>query len=146
MNNGTWTLVPNDIGKNLVGCKWRFRIKRNLDGSISRHKVRFVAKGYTQTPGLDFKETFSSVVKPQTKKVVLTISLASGWSLHQLDVNNAFFQGQLSEEFYMQQPLGFIHDDFPSHICKLKKAIYGLKQAPHAWHDALKRICTIMWL
>jgi hypothetical protein len=97
-----------------------------------------VAKGYTQTPGLDFKETFAPVVKPQTIKVVLTIALASSWSLHQFDVNNAFLQGPLSEEVYMQQPPGFIHTDFPSHICKLKKAIYGLKQAPRAWHDALK--------
>jgi hypothetical protein len=97
-----------------------------------------VAKGYSQTPGLDFKETFAPVVKPQTIKVVLTIALASSWSLHQFDVNNAFLQGPLSEEVYMQQPPGFIHTDFPSHICKLKKAIYGLKQAPRAWHDALK--------
>ena len=138
MNNGTWTLVPNDTSKILVGCKWLFRIKRNPDGSISRYKARLVAKGYTQTPGLDFKETFAPIVKPQTIKVVLTIALASRWSLHQLDVNNAFLQGQLTEEVYMQQPPGFIHADFPSHICKLKKAIYGLKQAPRAWHDALK--------
>lgn len=93
MNNGTWTLVLNATSKNLVGYKWLFRIKRNPDGSISRYKVRLVAKGYTQTHGLDFKETSAPVVKPQTIKVVLTIALASGWSFHQLDVNNVFLQG-----------------------------------------------------
>lgn len=83
---------------------------------------------------MDFNETFSPLFKPQTIKVILTITLASDWSLHQLDVNNAFLQGQLSEEVYMQQPRSFIHADFPSHICKLKKAIYGVKQASRAWH------------
>lgn len=98
-----------------------------------------VAKGFTQTPGLDFKETFAPVVKPQTIKVVLTIALGHGWTLHQMDVNNAFLQGKLSEDVYMQQPPGFIHSEFPHHICKLKKAIYGLWQAPRAWHDSLKK-------
>ncbi|PNX83073.1 hypothetical protein L195_g039111, partial [Trifolium pratense] len=138
MNNGTWTLVPRQANTNLVGCKWLFRIKRNPDGSVARYKARLVAKGFTQTPGLDFKETFAPVVKPQTIKVVLTLALAQGWSLHQMDVNNAFLQGKLTEDVYMQQPPGFIHAEFPQHVCKLKKAIYGLRQAPRAWHDSLK--------
>lgn len=113
MNNGTWTLVPRRAHTNLVGCKWLFRIKRNPDGSVARYKARLVAKGFTQTPGLDFKETFAPVVKPQTIKVVLTLALAQGWSLHQMDVNNAFLQGKLTEDVYMQQPPGFIHSEFP---------------------------------
>ncbi|MCI07133.1 retrovirus-related Pol polyprotein from transposon TNT 1-94 [Trifolium medium] len=138
MKNGMWTSVPRNESNNLVGCKWLFRIKRNPDGSIARYKARLVAKGYTQLSGLDYKETFAPVVKPQTIKVVLTIALARGWSLHQMDVNNAFLQGNLSETVYMQQPPGFVHAEFPTHVCKLKKAIYGLKQAPRAWHDSLK--------
>ncbi|PNX79902.1 hypothetical protein L195_g035893, partial [Trifolium pratense] len=138
MSNGTWTLVPQQKHTNVVGCKWLFRIKRNPDGSVARYKARLVAKGFTQTPGLDFKETFAPVVKPQTIKVVLTIALGQGWTLHQMDVNNAFLQGQLYEDVYMQQPPGFVHSEFPHHVCKLKKAIYGLKQAPRAWHDSLK--------
>ena len=97
-----------------------------------------VAKGFTQTPGLNFKETLAPVVKPQTIEVVLTLALAQGWSLHQMDVNNAFLQGKLAEDVYMQQPPGFLHSEFPQHVCKLKKAIYGLRQAPRAWHDSLK--------
>jgi hypothetical protein len=138
IHNGTWTLVPKTNTQNIVGCKWLFRVKRNPNGTISRYKARLVAKGFTQTPGIDFKETFSPVVKPQTIKVVLTIALARGWSMHQLDVNNAFLQGNLTEEVYMQQPPGFVHKEFPHHVCKLRKAIYGLRQAPRAWHEALK--------
>jgi len=67
-------LVP----KNIVGCKWLFRVKRNPDGTIARYKARLVAKGFTQTPYIDFKETFAPVVKPQTIKIVLTIALAHG--------------------------------------------------------------------
>lgn len=138
LKNGTWTLVPRDTTINLVGCKWLFRIKRNPNGTIARYKARLVAKGYTQTPGVDFKETFAPVVKPQTIKVVITLALTYGWSMHQLDVNNAFLQGNLTEDVFMEQPPGFIHSEFPNHVCKLKKAIYGLRQAPRAWHDALK--------
>jgi hypothetical protein len=105
---------------------------------VARYKARLVAKGFTQTPGLDFKETFAPVVKPQAIKVVLTIALKQGLTLRQMDVNNAFLQGQLFEDVYMQQPPGFIHSEFPHHVCKLKKSIYGLKQAPRAWHDSLK--------
>ena len=90
MNNGTWTLVPRLSHTNVVGCKWLFQIKRNSDGSVSQYKARLVAKGFTQTPGLDFKEIFAPVVKTQTIKVVLTLALGQGWSLHQMDVNNSF--------------------------------------------------------
>lgn len=94
MNNGTWTLVPRQAHTNLVGCKWLFHIKRNPGGSVARYKAQLVAKGFTQTLGLDFKETFAPVVKPQTIKVVLTLALAHRWSLHQMDVNNSVFAGK----------------------------------------------------
>jgi hypothetical protein len=138
IGNGTWTLVPPTNGQNVVGCKWLFRIKRNPDGSISRYKARLVAKGFTQCQGIDFKETFAPVVRPQTIKVVLTLALSHSWQMHQLDVNNAFLQGSLTEQVFMAQPPGFKNAQFPNHVCKLNKAIYGLRQAPRAWHDSLK--------
>ncbi|OMO63086.1 Integrase, catalytic core [Corchorus capsularis] len=137
VNNGTWTLVPPCTGQNVVGNKWVYRIKRKPDGSIDRFKARLVAKGFHQRPGLDFTETFSPVIKPTTIRTVLCIALSSGWSLKQLDVNNAFLQGTLTDEEYMAQPPGFEDKDHPSHVCKLHKAIYGLKQAPRAWYQEL---------
>ena len=138
VRNGTWELVPPDSTMNIVGCKWIFRIKRNSDGSVDRFKARLVAKGFHQRPGVDYLDTFSPVVKPTTVRVVLSLAISRGWPLRQLDVNNAFLQGHLSENVYMQQPTGFVDQDHPSYVCKLQKAIYGLKQAPRAWYHELR--------
>uniref|UniRef100_A0A2N9G9A2 Integrase catalytic domain-containing protein n=1 Tax=Fagus sylvatica TaxID=28930 RepID=A0A2N9G9A2_FAGSY len=138
VKNGTWELVPPNSTQNIVGCKWIFRIKRNSDGSIDRFKARLVAKGFHQRPGVDYLDTFSPVVKPTTVRVVLSLAVSRGWSLRQLDVNNAFLQGHLSETVHMQQPPGFVDQDHPSYVCKLRKAIYGLKQAPRAWYHELR--------
>ncbi|KAJ8748589.1 hypothetical protein K2173_007579 [Erythroxylum novogranatense] len=111
VNNHTWDLVPAPPNVNIVGNKWLFRIKRHPDSSVASYKSRLVAKGFTQTHGLDYHETFSPVIKPQTVRIILTIALAHGWSLHQMDVNNAFLQRELTEEVYMRQPPGFVHRD-----------------------------------
>jgi len=84
IRNGTWTLVPLPLHQNIVDCKWLFRIKRNYDGSISRYKACLGAKGFTDCPGVEFKETFAPVVQPQTIKLVLTIALGKGWRMHNL--------------------------------------------------------------
>ena len=139
VQNGTWELVSPIGITNLIGCKWVFRIKRNSDGSIDKFKARLVAKGFHQRPGVDYLETFSPVIKPTTVRLVLSIAVSNGWSLRQLDVNNAFLQGTLSETVYMAQPPGFIDADKPTHVCKLHKAIYGLKQAPRAWYHELRQ-------
>lgn len=125
--------------QNLVGCKWIFKIKRLPAGSIDRYKARLVAKGFHQRPGVDYLETFSPVVKPTTVRLVLSLTVSRGWSLCQLDVNNAFLQGHLSEDVFMAQPPGFLDRDNPTHVCKLRKAIYGLKQAPRAWYHELRQ-------
>lgn len=138
MRNGTWTLVPPQPHYNVIGNKFVFRLKCNPDGSISRYKARLVAKGFHQRPGLDFKDTFSPVIKPQTIKLVLCLALSNGWPLTQMDVNNAFLHGTIDEDVYMAQPAGFIHSSFPNYVCKLQKALYGLKQAPRAWFHALR--------
>jgi histone deacetylase 1/2 len=139
VQNGTWELVPSDSSHNIVGCKWIFRTKRHSDGSIDRYKARLVAKGFHQRSGVDYHDTFSPVVKPTTIRLVLSLAVTRGWSLRQLDVNNAFLQGHLSDNVYMSQPLGFIDLDHPTHVCKLQKAIYGLKQAPRAWYHELRK-------
>ncbi|KAK0580290.1 hypothetical protein LWI29_000376 [Acer saccharum] len=136
--NGTWDLIPSHPSQNVVGCKWIFRIKRHPDGSVARYKARLVAKGFHQRPGVDFHDTFSPVVKPVTVRLILTIAVTNGWPLRQLDVNNAFLQGTLTDDVYMIQPPDFIDSTKPQHVCKLKKAIYGLRQAPRAWYTELR--------
>ncbi|KAK9144280.1 hypothetical protein Sjap_004183 [Stephania japonica] len=138
MQNTTWSLVPASSSQNVVDNKWIFSIKRNSDGSINRYKARLVAKGFRQVPGIDFGETYSPVVKAATIRVILSLAVQLGWSLRQLDINNAFLNGTLSEEVFTNQPLGFVDSQFPSHVCKLHKALYGLRQAPRAWFDKLK--------
>ncbi|KAJ9555163.1 hypothetical protein OSB04_009777 [Centaurea solstitialis] len=133
----TWDLVPRPTGGNIVGSKWVFRTKYHSDGSIERLKARLVAQGFTQVPGLDYSLTFSPVVKASTVRIVLSLAVLNKWHLHQLDVKNAFLNGQLSETVFMEQPPGFVDPRFPNHVCRLKKALYGLKQAPRAWFQRL---------
>ena len=113
--------------KKVVGNKWVFKVKRNFDGIVLKYKAKLVAKGFLQRVGFNFNETFSLVVKPTTIRVVITLALSFGWCLRQLDVNNAFLNGELKEEVYMEQPTGF-ETKVPGHlVCRLHKSLYGLK-------------------
>jgi hypothetical protein len=137
LKNHTWQLVPSSPSQNIIGCKWVFRIKRHADGSIERFKARLVAKGFHQQPGIDYGETYSPVIKPTTVRAILSIAISAGWAIRQIDIQNAFLHGHLSEDVFMAQPPGYQHPSYPNHVCKLKKAIYGLKQAPRAWFSRL---------
>uniref|UniRef100_A0A2N9HIG1 Reverse transcriptase Ty1/copia-type domain-containing protein n=1 Tax=Fagus sylvatica TaxID=28930 RepID=A0A2N9HIG1_FAGSY len=137
LTNQTWSLVPPHPSQNKIGCKWVFRIKRHADGSIERYKARLVAKGFHQQPGIDYHETYSPVIKPTTVRTVLSLAISAGWSIHHIDIQNAFLHGHLSEEVFMTQTPGFQHPQYPHHVCKLNKALYGLKQAPRAWFSRL---------
>jgi histone deacetylase 1/2 len=137
MRNKTWHLVPPEKGRNLIDSKWVYKIKRKSDGSLDRYKARLVAKGFKQRYGIDYEDTFSPVVKPATIRIVLSIAVSRGWSLRQLDVQNAFLHGVPEEEVYMKQPPGYEDQSLPNYVCKLDKALYGLKQAPRAWYSKL---------
>jgi len=123
------------LGKRPVGCKWIFTIKHNADGSVNRFEARLVAKGFTQSYGIDYQETFAPVAKLNTIRVLLSLASNLDWPLYQLDVKNAFLNGDLEEEVYMEIPPGFDTPATTNKVCKLKKSLYGLKQSPRAWFD-----------
>jgi hypothetical protein len=127
----TWDLVDLPPEKSVVGCKWVFKIKTRSDGSIERYKARLVAKGFTQEYGIDYEETFAPVARLSSVRTLLAVAASRQWKLFQMDVKNAFLNGDLSEEVYMQPPPGLSHP--PDKVCRLRRALYGLKQAPRAW-------------
>jgi hypothetical protein len=139
-HTNTWVLIPRPPGVNIVGSKWIFKTKQRLDGSVDKYKACLIARGFTQQYGVNYGDTFSPVVKPTTVRLVLSLDISRGWSLWQIDVSNAFLHGFLSEDVYMQQPPGFEDARYPSHVCKLQRALYGLEQSPHAWYARLSAL------
>ena len=130
--NHTWELVNLPEGKNVVGSRWVFKEKRGANGEINRHKARLVAQGYSQKQGIDFDDTFAPVAKYNSIRTVLAVANELNLNVHQMDVKTAFLNGDLDTEIYMKQPEGFVND--PSKVCKLRKGIYGLKQAARLWN------------
>jgi hypothetical protein len=130
--NETWKMVPTPQGKNIVGCKWVFKIKRNPDGSIDKYKARLVARGFTQREGVDYDETFAPVMKFHTLRIILAICIQHNLMVHQMDVVTAFLNGVLDYEVYMESPT-----PEEGKVCLLKKALYGLKQAGRRWYEKI---------
>ena len=137
--NGTWELVPRDKSMNIVKNKWIFVVKRKADGSIDRYRARLVAKGFSQKPGIDYKETFSPVARYDTIRMLLSFVPVMKWKVTQFDVKTAFLNGDLNETVYMEQPEGFQQQP-DQLVCKLKKSLYGLKQSPRQWSQKLSEI------
>lgn len=133
--NGTWVLVDRPKDRKVLQGKWVWKLKRGAFNQITRHKARYVIRGDMQLEGLDFYETFASVVKPMSYKAIFAIAAAQDWELEQMDVKTAFLYGEVDAEIYMDQPEGC--NDGSGRVCKLKKALYGLKQAPRIWYQTL---------
>ncbi|CAL5369179.1 unnamed protein product [Camellia sinensis] len=134
----TWDLVPFPAGKNVIGCKWVYKVKTLSDGSLERYKACLVAQGFSQEFGIDYDETFAPVAKMTTVRTLISVAAAHQWPLFQLDVKNAFLNGHLAEEVYMRPPPGLSHSF--GVVCRLRRALYGLKQSPRAWYERFHSI------
>ena len=130
-DNQTWELVPLPPGRKLVQCKWIYKTKIVFDGTTTKYKARLVEKGYSQVQGLDYNETFAPLARMDSIRLVLAIVASKRWEVHHMYGKNAFLHGDLEEEIYMKQIEGFIDD--PSLVYKLRKSLYGIKQAPRVW-------------
>ncbi|XP_057744896.1 uncharacterized mitochondrial protein AtMg00820-like [Arachis stenosperma] len=138
----TWTLIDPPLNATIVGCKWVFAVKKNQHGEILRYKDRLVAKGFHQIEGIDYEEAYSSVVRPITIRIIITIALTQGWVTRQFDFDNAFLNGKLEDKVFMQQLPGYTTQN-STRVFKLHKALYGLKQAPRAWDEPVKTNANI---
>jgi hypothetical protein len=135
--NETWELVPLPRGRKAISSKWVFKVKETAEGLIERYKARLVAKGFLQKYGVDFEETFAPVAKFASIRIILSIAAQYKLVLHQMDVKTAFLNGLLEEEIYMKQPVRFVDPKHPDHVCKFKRALYGLKQSPRMWNQTI---------
>jgi len=134
----TWDVVEHPPGKNIVSCKWVFRIKKDLEGRIAKYKAQLIARGFTQVYGVDYTETFAPVAKLTSLCTILALAAREDWPIEVFDFLNAFLNGDLDEEIFMQLPPGNPEgSDTHLFVAKLWKAIYGLKQAGRTWYQAL---------
>jgi hypothetical protein len=127
INNDVWDIVPRPKSKDVVSSKWLFKIKYAADGSIEKYKARFVSRGFSQKEGIDYEETFAHVARYTSIRTIIALAAKMKWKLQQMDVKIAFLNGVIEEEVCIEQPQGFEVEDRKTHVCKLKKDLYGLK-------------------
>lgn len=137
----TWDITMLPPGKKALSNQWLYTNKYNADGTLERPKARLVVLGNHQTEGEDFNETFAPVAKLASVRFILKLAAALNWYVHQMDVHNAFLHGDLEEEIYMKLPQGFTCSD-PTKVCRLKKSLYGLRQAQRCWYAKLTTALT----
>jgi hypothetical protein len=135
--NKTWELCDLPKGKKPIGLKWVYKLKKNPSGEIVKHKARLVAKGYVQRQGIDFEEVFAPVARLESVRLLIAMASQLDWKIHQMDVKSAFLNGDLVEEVYVSQPPGHEIEGKGGKVYRLRKALYGLRQAPRAWNHKL---------
>ncbi|GJX00273.1 retrovirus-related pol polyprotein from transposon TNT 1-94 [Tanacetum coccineum] len=132
-----WELAPSPDLVMLIKLKWIFKVKKDECGGVIKNKARLVAKGYREEEGIDFEELFAPVARIEAIHIFIANSTTKNMTIYQMDVKRAFLNGELREVVYVSQPKGFVDPDKLNHVYRLKKALFGLKQAPRAWYDML---------
>ncbi|KAL9244392.1 hypothetical protein vseg_018172 [Gypsophila vaccaria] len=138
--NQVWDLVDLPDKVRPLQCKWLYKIKRSLDGQPDVYKARLVDRGFTQVQGLHYDEIFASIVMLRFIRIILAIAAFHDYEIWQMDVKTAFLNGYLEEELYMIQPDGFTDPKYAKRVCKLKRSIYGLKQATRSWNHCFDEV------
>jgi hypothetical protein len=134
--NRTWELADLPHGHHAITLKWVFKLKRDEAGAIVKHKARLVARSFLQKEGIDFNDAFAPVARMESVRL-LALSAQKGWHVHHMDVKSAFLNDDLKEEVYVHQTPGFVIPGKDGKVLRLRKAIYGLRQAPRAWNAKL---------
>lgn len=137
----TWDIVKKPPGKNVIGCKWVFRIKKDAQGKIEKYKARLIARGFTQAHGVDYTDTFAPVAKLASIRTILAIAAQNNWPIEVFGFNSAFLNGEFDEDIYMELPPGmeglYMMEEHIELVAKLWKALYGLNQGRRTWYRTL---------
>ena len=126
--NKTWKLADLPENKKAIGVKWVFITKLNPDVSICKYKARLVVKGYAQSYSIDYTETFAPLARLDTIRLLFALSAHRGWEIHQMDVQSTFLNGNLEEEIYVEQPMGFEKPGTEGKVLRLEASAQDMVQ------------------
>jgi len=130
--NRTWELCKLPPGRKAIGSRWVFKRKFKSNGELDKYEARLVARGFSQKAGIDYQETFSPVVRLETVRILIALAAHCKLTLKSFDIKTAYLHGTIEEELFMRHPEGF--EQPGDYVCRLKKSIYGLKQAGRRWN------------
>nr|GEU89053.1 retrovirus-related Pol polyprotein from transposon TNT 1-94 [Tanacetum cinerariifolium] len=137
-----WEIVDKPFRKSIIRLKWLWKNKKDEDQTIIRNKARLVAKGYALEEGIDFEESFALVARLEAIWIFVAYAAEKSFPIYQMDVKTAFLNGPLKEEVYVAQTDEFVDPGHLEKVYRLRKALYGLNQAPRAWYDELSKFLT----
>ncbi|GJX04931.1 retrovirus-related pol polyprotein from transposon TNT 1-94 [Tanacetum coccineum] len=132
-----WELVSCPDKVFLIKLKWIYKVKTDEFGRVLKNKARLIAQGFREEEGINFEQSFAPVARIEAIRIFIANAAHKNMTIYQMNVKTAFLNGKIKEVVYISQPEGFVDQDNPSHVYKLKKALYGLNQAPRAWYDML---------
>ena len=135
--NETWQLIDPPLGCHPISLKCVYKVKRDELSAIVKHKTRLVARGFVQRKGIDFEQVFAPVACMESIRLLLALAATKDWRVHHLDVKSAFLNGELAEAVFIMQPPGFAVKGEEHRVLRLRKVLYGLRQAPRAWNAKL---------